>query len=116
MSIDDIVSRLSTITDVPLAYFKFPIATQPPFMVYLIKNEQLSGSDDKNLIRKFTCRIELYTANKDFDLQEKIEKLFDDVEIDVDTVWIDEEKLYLTAFEFTTFDKLFKPTEVGEEE
>lgn len=47
----------------------------PPYGVWYISSEAFSGSDAKYYIIDQNCVIELYTANKDRELEERLENL-----------------------------------------
>lgn len=106
MEITDIVKRIKSL-GIPIKYHHFSNLPSTPFAVYMINNEHIHGSDSLNLIRDYKAAIELYTSRKDFELQRKVEKLFEDVELDIDTTYIPEEKVYLTTFEFESYEKLY---------
>ena len=71
-----------------------------PFVVYLIPSTERYGSDFENYIEDRTVRIELYTEFKDESLEEMIFQLFDGYEISYEQIYIEDEKVMMSAFEF----------------
>lgn len=86
--------------NIPVAYSHFPEPTPAPFVVFLIPSTERYGSDFKNYIEDRTVRIELYTEFKDENLEEMIYQLFDGYEISYEQIYIEDEKVMMSAFEF----------------
>lgn len=103
--ISTIIRRLETL-NVPIAYSHFAAAREPPFICYLIPDSRTDGADDLHTIKHNSVAIELYTAQRDFKLENRILKLFSDVEFDVSSAYIESEKLFVTYFEFEFIEKL----------
>lgn len=70
--------------------------------------KRLGGADAKNFLRKDSYIVELYSARKDFENQEKIESALDSVGINYDATetYIEEERMYLVAFTFEVTRKV----------
>ena len=59
----------------PYTYNSFPnnIAPTPPYIVFNYPNNDDFGADNENYVSIDVLNIELYTQNKDFELEEAIE-------------------------------------------
>lgn len=102
----EIPQRLKTL-GIPVKYSHFSKLVKPPFAVWLISDEELDGSDDTVLFRRYRASVELYTAEKDFALQSKIEALFDDAApFEVTHEYIHEEEMFMTIFEFELIERI----------
>lgn len=95
----EIYTRLKKL-NIPVAYSHFPEPTPAPFVVFLIPSTNRYGSDFKNYIENHTVRIELYTEYRDESLTEMIFQLFDGYEISYEEIYIEEEKVMMSTFEF----------------
>lgn len=87
---------------IPFAYHHFPESTgqQPPFICYYYPESSDLKADDTNYQKINELIIELYTDNKDFELEERVEAVLranDFVFSRVET-YIDSEKMYMVAF------------------
>lgn len=108
MKCKEIVDRLRTrfkASDLPVAYHHFNKPPKIPFVVYLVADAQRRGADAFNLLEERAYRIELYTDCKNEDLENSIAELFDDHELSIDEVYIEDQQLYMVSFEF---DETFK--------
>ena len=74
----------------------------PPFICYLLPDDDNFAADGRVYYRISGVRIELYTDFKDPSLEEKVTAVLDSHGIFYaqSEVWIEEEKLYEVAFEF----------------
>ena len=105
MTLIDVYTRLQTL-DVPVTYMAFKSAQSPPYIVYYESGANFHGSDEKNYIKDMTVVIELYSESKDMALEKQIESLYSDVELNKsEDVWIEDEQLIMTRYEFTTINK-----------
>ena len=106
-SVKEAISRIEAITELTgkVAYDHFTTAKQLPFAVY---NYDFStgGADDYNSVQYIDFTIELYSETRNFALEEKIIKTFIDVEIQLDSDYINEERMYQTTFNFTFPQKI----------
>lgn len=102
MELKEIRDRLLSL-DLPVAYLRFKKAQKLPFIIYYESDTEIKGADNYNLYRDVEITIELYTEDKDPQLERRLENLFREVEIDkgCDTV-IENEEMLLTAFSFHT--------------
>lgn len=99
MTCEEIMLRLRTL-GLPAAYSHFNKPPSVPFVVYTIPDSVRYGADHRNMLKKSTVRIELYTDHKDIKLENKVAALFSEYEIDSYETYIDEQQLYQNVFEF----------------
>lgn len=106
-SIKEAITRLETLTELSgkIAFDHFTTEKTLPFACYLYDFDT-SGADDYHGVQWIDFTIELYSATRNFSLEEKIIKAFIDVEIDSDTEYISDERMYQTVFNFTFPQKL----------
>lgn len=106
MELSEIYTKLCTL-GVPVAYLQFSKPQKLPFIAYLEAGTEIQGADNYNLYRRTTIRIELYSENKNPELERKIENLFRTVEITKDgDVYLNEENMFMTVFSFETIQKI----------
>ena len=106
MELSEIYTKLCTL-GVPVAYLQFSKPQKLPFIAYLEAGTEIQGADNYNLYRRTTIRIELYSENKNPELERKIENLFRSVEIKKDgDIYLNEENMFLTVFSFETIQKI----------
>ena len=91
-------------TGIPFAYDHFAEGESPapPFICYLLPDDDNVAADGRVYYRISGVRIELYTDFKDPSLEKKVTAVLDSHGIFYaqSEVWIEEEKLYEVAFEF----------------
>ena len=91
-------------TGIPFAYDHFAEGESPapPFICYLLPDDDNFAADGRVYYRISGVRIELYTDFKDPSLEKKVTAVLDSHVIFYaqSEVWIEEEKLYEVAFEF----------------
>lgn len=105
-NIPDLIQRLETL-DLPIAYEAFQDEQELPFICYLISDSDYKGSDDMILMAEREATVELYTAQRDFTLEEKlINALSDYGDISVHSEYIKEENMNLTYFDFSFVEKI----------
>lgn len=87
----------------PYAYYQFPEGTaQPtPFVVFFFKNSTDLYAENSNYQHKEVLNIELYTSEKDFDIEAVIEEFINDYGLTYykEENYIDSEKMWQTAYE-----------------
>lgn len=63
----------------PTAYYQFPIPGQePPFICYFVDGSEDLQADNINYQKIDSLVVELYTRDKDFDLESQLEEAFRD--------------------------------------
>lgn len=85
----------------PVAYRCFKDKTTVPYIVYFVSDERIYGADSLNMICERTVRIELYTEIKDYQIEERLESLFQQFELGKSENFISEENLIETVYEFS---------------
>jgi len=87
-------------TGYDVAYNHFSKTPTIPFITYSVSVSE-RGSDEKNLIEVLDVRVELYTDKKDLAAESKVKDVLNFVEFDNDETYINDENLYLNAYEFS---------------
>ena len=88
---------------IPSAYYQFADDTgqQPPFICFFYGNNNDVTADNINYVRVERLYIELYTDQKDFALEAKVEKTLNDHDIVFakSEDYIDTERMHVTVYE-----------------
>lgn len=106
-----LLDRVLTSIDLPQAAVRF--ITPPPdtYLIYMIERRRY-GSDSANLLQEANVTFEVYSYDfVDDDALAKVEEALDDQGLEhirYDTVYLDEEQLYMTTFIFSYTEKLEK--------
>lgn len=108
---EEIINRAAAL-GLPITEYEFrptkdKPAPAPPFIVWT-STENQRGTDERNRIREISASIELYTDRKaDHDLERRIEEevLFD-TEFAKYGVFIQNENMYQTAYDFKIIQKM----------
>lgn len=102
MTYKEIASMIESI-GLPYAYYQFSedTAEAPPFVVFFYSQTADQYADDLNYQRIEQLNIELYTSEKDFELEARIEKLLSDHGLTYyrEENYLDSEKMYQIAYE-----------------
>lgn len=89
---------------IPFAYDHFAEgeSPDPPFLCYLLPKSDNFSADGKVYQKILDVRMELYTDDKDIELEEKVTDVLEEYDIfyNQSEVWIKEEHLYEVTFEF----------------
>ena len=101
MTLQEVANMVSSI-GIPFAYHHFPENTeqQPPFICYYYPQSNDMIADNTNYQKINELIIELYTDNKDFDLEETVETVLkaNDFVYSREETYIDTEKMYMVVF------------------
>lgn len=107
ITIKELVQLLVQI-NIPVVYSHFKVTENkpmpnPPFAVYLEEGSINFSADNRVYKKLLNYRIEVYTNDKDLELEERIEGLFDDNKIYYETMetFIDGEQLLLRTYYIT---------------
>ena len=88
---------------IPSAYYQFADDTgqQPPFICFFYGNSNDVTADNINYVRVERLYIELYTDQKDFALEAKVEKALNDngIVFAKSQDYIDTERMHVTVYE-----------------
>ena len=91
---------------VPVAYYQFKESTgqQPPFVCFFYGNSNDVIADNSNYVKVERLFVELYTDEKNPELEEELEAVLDQHGIfyNKTEVWIESEKLYEVLYSFET--------------
>ena len=94
--------------DIPSAYDHFAEgeSPEPPFITYLLPGSDNFAADGKVYFRITEVHIELYTDEKNPEVERQVEAVLDEHGIfyDKTEVWIESEKLYEVLYSFEMED------------
>ena len=85
----------------PTAHYEFTSKKEPPFIVYLDEGEYYLHGDNVVVETSNTLTVELYTAKRDLEAENKLKLFFTQNEIPYEkgsTIKIDSEGLFLCPF------------------
>ena len=102
MTIEQINEMVEEI-GLPFDYYAFPEGTaqDPPYITWFLGEEDDFHADDSNYCGIETLNIELYTSDKDFELEASVEGVLRNHELSFhkESERIDSEKLWQTSWE-----------------
>lgn len=87
---------------------------EPPYLVYIVPQENGRGGDDIILVKEILASLELYTDKTADGSIEKLieEQVFYDLEYQKFQTTIENEDMVQTAYEFTIYEKVRKRGQV----
>ena len=104
----DVLEKLNSL-NIPLAYGYFEDSHAFPYMVYgVVSKDPLSYSDNKVETYSVEYQLDLYTEQKDFELQDMIEKEFESLGLsfsESESV-VKSEHCYVCVFYFTLTERI----------
>ena len=97
--------------EIPIQYRSFSVGHAPelPYLIFYENDSDNVFADNQNYFDVLNVACELYTDNKDIELETKLQKLLYDLEIEYNSTetFIDSENMYLKAYDVViTFDSL----------
>ena len=96
------INRILSSVGVPTAYYQFADNTgqQPPFICFFFGDSNDLYADDANYVRVERLYVELYTDNKDFELESVIEKILnaEGIVFAKTQDYIDSERMHVTVY------------------
>lgn len=102
MTYEQIASMIESI-GLPYAYYQFPEGTgqAPPFVCFFYANTDDVYADDSNYQRIVVLNIELYTSEKDFELESQVEEILNNngITYSKEESYIDSESMWQIAYE-----------------
>lgn len=102
MELSEIRDKLLTL-GIPIAYLQFKTPQKPPYAVYYESDTEILGADHFNLYRDVEITVELYSKDKNPQMERRLENLFREVEIDKEgDTPLEGENLIMTVFTFRT--------------
>lgn len=102
MTIQELRIALETL-ELPIAYHAFPEGetTQLPFIVYFEEDENNFKADNSNYFDTHNMIVELYTEQRDIDLENRLKEILKEHEYEASYDYISEERMYMASFNFT---------------
>ena len=96
------VSNMINAIGLPFAYYQFPEGTAQacPFICFFFDSSNDLAADNTNYQRIRPLSIELYTDNKDFELEETVEAALNNAGLvfSREETWLDTERMYMVTF------------------
>ncbi len=107
-SVNSYVKRKLDAVGIPYGYRKFKGGEIPaiPYILYFFERERFSGTDTRNRVCRSDVVIELYTADKEFGLEEAIETQFSEHEIEKSEDFDDADEVFRITYEFSVSSKI----------
>lgn len=101
MTFEDIANLIKSFS-LPFAYYQFPkdTAQAPPFICFFYGSTDDFFADNRNYKNMVDLNIELYTENKDFELEQKIEKILisNEMPFEKEETYLDSERLQMVTY------------------
>lgn len=101
MTLQEIAAMVESI-GLPYAYHHFPDGSgqMPPFVCFYYPQSDDFIADDTNYKRINQMTVELYTDNKDFALEQRVEAALNSAGLvwSKEEFYIDEERMYLASY------------------
>lgn len=101
MTLDEVFNLLKS-TNLPVTYFKWGKKVPAlPYLVYYYPSNDDEFADGTNWIDVKQLNVELYTDNKNFELEKKIERIFKDNDLSFmkSESYISDENMYEVLYE-----------------
>lgn len=87
---------------IPYAYYQFPDGTGQacPFICFFFSDSNDLAADDTNYQKIRTLNLELYTDNKDFELEETVETVLNSngLVYDRSESYLDSERMFMVVY------------------
>ena len=100
---DELLAILEEI-GIPFSYHHFAEgeSPEPPFICYLLPEDDDFAADGINYYEIDVVQIELYTDKKDLELEHRVQQILTNhgIYYERDEVWISEERLYEVIYYF----------------
>lgn len=91
------------ILELPIAYYAFSegVTTPLPYLIYYVEDENNFKADNSNYFETSNIIVELYTEEKDIDLENRLKEILKEYEYEASYDYISEERMYMASFNFT---------------
>ena len=115
MAVDKYIEDLLAPIALPVAYRAFkpkkdkPVP-DPPYLIYLIPDEDGRGADGKNLVSKKYVTVELYVTAKNVELEAKVEEALSAYEYSKHEEYIEAEAMWQISYDFEIYKKIRRNT------
>ena len=102
MTIQELRIALETL-ELPIAYYAFSegVKTPLPYLIYYVEDENNFKADNSNYFETSNVIVELYTEEKDIELENRLKEILKDYEYEASYDYISEERMYMASFNFT---------------
>lgn len=101
MTYQDVASMIASL-GIPYAYYQFPAGTEQacPFICFFFESSEDLAADNTNYQKIRPLSIELYTDNKDFDLESSVESLLNrnGLVFSREETYLGSERMYMVTF------------------
>lgn len=104
MTLNQIVEMLEE-ADLPVAYRAFEADPDnpppaPPFICFLFPDSDPEFADNGNVVKIEELDIEIYSVTKDFELENRIERILKEHELPFtrEETWLQDEQVQMTTF------------------
>lgn len=100
MTYEEIATMIETI-GLPFAYDHFnETQAAPPFVCFIYPESDDFIADNRNFQKIKRLQIELYTENKDFSLESRVEQILESYELPYTEAegYLDDEKMYMHTY------------------
>lgn len=101
MTIQDVAAMVRTV-GIPTAYYAFPEGTEmaTPFLCFMFTSSGDMYADDSNYQDIRTLVVELYTANKDFELENSVREVLtaNNLTFTMASDYISSERMFITTY------------------
>lgn len=89
--------------ELPITYYAFPegVTTPLPYLIYYVEDENNFKADNSNYFETSNVIVELYTEEKDVDLENRLKEILKEYEYEASYDYISEERMYMASFSFT---------------
>ena len=99
------LSELNTILDgaeLPYTYYSFPTGNAPalPYFVYYMPSMAPESADNVVHAPVYTVIVELYTEEKDFETESKLESALSSFNYTKEETYLDDEEMYMYIYTF----------------
>lgn len=99
MTYQEINTMLQAI-GLPVTYYQWPEghAPEPPYLVFYYPGDNDFKADDRNFVKIRELVVELYTDEKDVELEETVEEALSGMVYERDETYIDSERMFEVAY------------------
>lgn len=97
-----IIDSIGEALGIPCAYYQFEDTVQaPPFFVWFLSSNTDVFADNQNFVDKEVLNFELYTSERDFDLETSFEDSLkaNGISYSKEAAYVDDEKIWQIAYE-----------------
>ena len=102
MTLPEFTKLLET-TGYPVAFLHFPKEEphNPPFICYLVIDDNNFKADGKNYSKTTNIQVELYTLEKDMKAENKLETALSEFPYEKNEGYLEDVKMYMATYQLT---------------